>query len=197
MERLARLEVRRRLRAEGEQTYLDSLVSGTDSLLRRWPDPKPVTLRVAILPGDVAGYAPKMADFVREALERWETVGTGVAFRVVADTAGADVTVRWIEQFSRDRDGQTDVTWDRQGVIHHASIVLAVRDTSGVALPDRGLQAIALHETGHAIGLPHSGDPGDAMFPSARVVAPSERDRRTAAALYSLPPGDVRDPGDD
>jgi hypothetical protein len=34
------------------------------------------------------------------------------------------------------------------------------------------------------------------MFPSARALEPTERDRRTAALLYQLPLGDIKDVAD-
>jgi predicted Zn-dependent protease len=46
---------------------------------------------------------------------------------------------------------------------------------------------------GHALGLPHSPDSSDVMFPATQAGALSDRDRRTAQVLYQLPTGPVRD----
>jgi hypothetical protein len=165
----------------------------TDSVVRRWPDREGSPLRVAVLEGGVLGYDPKMAAFVRHALEAWERSEAGVRFQVVLDTALADIVVRWIERFEYDRAGQTDLTWDRLGRVRHAAISLAIRTSAGVVLPDASLLAVAIHETGHAIGLPHSADSSDVMFPATRGSALSLRDRRTAQLLYALQPGSVRD----
>ena len=193
LERLARLAARRQITREGGTTFLDSLLVTTDSVVRRWPDREGAPLRVAIIEGGAAGYDARMAEFVRTALATWEAAGLGLRFTVVGDSADADITVHWIERFGYDRAGQTDLTWDQLGHVRRASIALAVRTSGGVVLPDLALLSVALHETGHALGLPHSADSTDVMFPATRTGALSERDRRTAVLLYRLPPGPVRD----
>ena len=189
--RLARLSARDRLSRLSDGTYLDSLIVSTDSVVRRWPDRWGTPITVNLVEGDVPGYLPKMGDYVRDAFDRWEATTIGVRFRMVPDSSSADIVVRWIDHFDFDRAGQTDLTWDQSGRVRRAAISLAIRSHTGAPLPDGALLAVAVHEAGHAIGLPHSADTNDVMFPATRTGVLTERDRRTVEALYRLPTGPV------
>jgi hypothetical protein len=192
-DRRARLATREQLSREAGGTYLDSLISSTDSVVRRWPDRWGKPIRLYIVEGGIPGYLPKMAGFARDAFDRWEQTGVGIKFQVVSDSARADVMIRWIDHFDFDRAGQTDLTWDQSGRVRRASISLALRTHTGTVLPDPALLSVAVHEAGHALGLPHSSDTNDVMFPATRTGTLTERDRRTIEVLYRLPPGPVRD----
>jgi predicted Zn-dependent protease len=166
----------------------------TDSVVRRWPDRSGVPFKVCLIEGGPSEYQPRMARFVQDALLSWENTGMGVRFDLVSDTTEAEIVVRWIDRFDFDRAGQTDLTWDQAGRIRRAGVSLALRTTSGFPLPDAALVSVAVHEAGHALGMPHSADSNDVMYPATRTGVLSDRDRRTAQVLYQLQPGPVRDP---
>lgn len=185
-----RRALRSAVAAVGSSGYLDSVFS-RDSLLRRWVGRDRDPVRVAIIPGPQGG--PAQIGFLRDALAIWESIGLGLRFREVApgDTT-AEIRVEWVTSLSGPEAGVTHVRSTSQGWILGAMVTLAVELPSGEQLPPEGQRAVAVHEVGHAIGLPHSGDPDDVMFPVTRSSSLTARDRNTATLLYRIPPGPLR-----
>lgn len=191
----ARMAARTLLARDIGQTYLDSMIVSTDSLVRRWPDRGGRPFRVAILEGGSPDYGVRMAGFVREAASRWEAAGVGFWFAFSGDSADADILVRWRESFGNgNQAGVTDLRWSNAGPVVHAYVSLATRNAGDSLFTDEAMLGAAVHELGHAMGLPHSADSGDVMFPVTRVTAVSARDRASAQLLYALPPGSLRSP---
>jgi len=186
---VARLTARLQLTGEADRHYLDSLMVETDSIVRRW-NIEGNSIPYAILPGGPASFTPEMVYDARWAVDTWSPAMIGLPLREVADTLEARLVIRWTDTLSGERAGVTDVVWDQGGRIHRASILLATRSPSnGRPLQTEVRRAVALHEIGHALGLPHSPDPGDAMHPIATRTELSPRDRFSLSLLYSLPAG--------
>ncbi len=174
-------------------TYLDSLLVGADSTVRRWGDRDGRPISIAILLPDQPGAA-RLSARILAAARQWEALGLGVRFAETRDTASADVIVRWIDRFEQDRTGQADMQTGPDGAFFAGRVTIALKDRTNRALSDAEIEMIATHEFGHVLGLPHSGNRSDVMFPVATVGRISDRDRATATLLYSLPPGSLREP---
>jgi hypothetical protein len=178
----------------GPDSYIPAMLAEGDSVLKRWPDRSAhgVAVYLGAATG-VEGYAAEKREVVRQAFVRWERVAAiPVRFQFVGDSATAEVRVRWIERFPIRRAGQADITWNRSGWIVRGTLTMATRTRDGAPLSDDAVYTVALHEIGHLLGLGHSDDPHDVMYPSTEVHDITARDRHTARLLYSVSPGSLR-----
>jgi hypothetical protein len=189
--RAVRLRILRHV--TGPDSYLPAMLGESDSMLRRWPERTGTPLRVHLLPGNVKGYGPELREASRAAFVRWERVGAiPVHFDFVNDSAAADVIVRWVERFPLRRAGQADIRWNGAGWIVNGTLTLATHTSDGFLLEREAVYTVALHEIGHLLGLGHSDNPQDVMFPTTAVHDITPRDRHTARLLYTVPPGSLR-----
>ena len=191
--RAVRAAVRKRI--ADSDTYLGYVLAEDDSVLKRWRD-RTVRMLTIHVGSNLDGDAPEgLERSVRRAFDRWERVGAiPVSFRVIGDSARAEVQVYWIRSFPMIRSGQAEVFWDGDGWIRKGILTLATHDAGGRAITADLLYTVALHEIGHLLGLGHSDEPRDLMFPVTTVSDLTGRDRRSARLLYALPPGSVKAP---
>ena len=193
LELMARSETRRRIRSSGSTTYIAEMLEASgDSMLRRWDNRQTNPIRVWFASTHAANYQPAFVDAIKQAFGQWTNAGVPVRFDFIADSSNAEVTVKWRIQFEIERTGQTDVTWDDDGRIQGAVITLATFDPKGRPMEPQDIQVVATHEVGHLLGLDHSKDSTDIMFPTAKVRDLSDRDVRTVLFLYQLTPGSLR-----
>jgi predicted Zn-dependent protease len=181
------------VRNEQAGTYIADILLERDSALARWPDRKGVPLTVWIQPAsNVHDFSPSFAARVRAAFEEWDALDLPVHFSFVDDSADAEVHVSWIDRFRDPISGRTRWARDDSWTITDANITLAVHHNQGELLEDDAMQAMALHEIGHLLGLDHTGDTTSIMAPRVRVRSLSAADRATARLLYALPAGPIK-----
>jgi hypothetical protein len=188
--------IRALIRENVSGTYLLDVLQQHEQLVMRWPARELNALRVWIdREPDAAGWESGYSLVAERVFDEWREAGFPVAFTMVLDSAGSDIRITWVSRFpesSGRRIGRTNTTRDQHGWMTAAEIIIALHDRTGERLPASLVAGITRHEVGHALGLGHSGNPADVMYPESRTSVISGADRATLHLLYRLPPGVVK-----
>lgn len=166
--------------------------------LSRWPERRNEPLRVWIqTEASFEHWDPQYPVVAERAFEEWEQAGFPIRFDRVRDSAGADIKIVFVQQMPPDdqqvrRIGIARRLRDQDGWLRHGEVIIATHDRSGAPLPAPTVHGTARHEVGHILGLGHSPNPTDVMYPESRTPVISAVDRATLHLIYMLPPGPVK-----
>ena len=185
-----------RLREGAPGTYILEMLAEQGDTLARWPERMNEPIRVWIQPhAEIPDWNRAYPVVAERAFEEWREAGFPVQFNRMRDSAGTDIKILFVHQMppeERRRIGVARRMRDRHGWLFQAEVVIATHDRSGLPLPAETVGGTARHEVGHVLGLGHSPNATDVMFPESRTPTISAMDRATLHLLYMLPPGAVK-----
>jgi hypothetical protein len=181
------------IREHQSDTYLSEILLARDSSLARWkPRSRPLTVWVQQRP-EMEDWDEEYLRAVSDAFMAWDAVQLPhMRFRMVPDSAQADIHVTWIAKFNEQISGRTRWSRDEKWWIVNADIILAIHHQQGDRLDESAMKAMTLHEVGHLLGLDHTTNTGSIMAPRVRIRDLAEIDKATAIVLYSLDAGSYR-----
>lgn len=123
-------------------------------------------------------YNPSYYTQIEKALNYWEEGGNGKlnytpVFKIV-DSENADIRITWVENLEKEKSapegvGGYTIPQIENDRLVHVDMVLGVGDYKGTEwfqYEDETMLVLAKHELGHTLGLEHSNDKEDIMYPN-------------------------------
>ncbi len=175
--------------------YLCFGLSGRpDHRVMRWADgTREIRIRITGPEFEDASTERALQRAAEQGVLTWQ--GTPFPIRILRGGQGdADFEIRWARSLGGNQLGQTHTEWFRQSDesgMRVSALALVTRSpfNQGFMLEAEQVRLTAAHEMGHALGLPHSDDPRDVMYPTNGAARISSADFATMNALYRLPNG--------
>jgi len=179
------------VREHEADTYLSEILLARDSSLARWKPHSHLSVWVQQRP-ELEDWDAEYIEAVSDAFKEWDDVELPVRFRMVSDSAQADIHVTWVPKFNEQISGRTRWSRDENWWIVKADIVLAIHHLQGDRLDQSAMKAMTLHEVGHLLGLDHTQNSGSIMAPRVRIRELAPIDKATVTVLYSVNAGSLR-----
>jgi predicted Zn-dependent protease len=144
---------------------------------KHWkPDDFPLTVYVKSNNSDY--YKSLFRSYVDYALSIWEKADSRIEFKYVSNTRDADIVIMFeenlVDKYDDNYLGITDYRLAYDKKIQKSIIEIGLLKFNNEPVTDGEVKATIIHELGHALGLGHSDNEIDIMFPFINPFSSSD-----------------------
>ncbi|GIK22808.1 MAG: matrixin family metalloprotease [Ignavibacteriaceae bacterium] len=135
---------------------------------KHWEDFR-FPLNIYVMDSNSDYFKSSYKDYVKYALDVWRKADDRIMYNFVKSVNEADISVIFVENLGEEYEenylGLTDYNVDRDKIIDFSKIQISLLKNGNEKVPAGELKATIIHEFGHALGLGHSKNEKDLMYP--------------------------------
>ena len=126
-------------------------------------------LNIYVKGSDSRYFKSSYTEYVKYALDVWRKADDRIMYNFVDSKNHADISVIFVENLGDEYEenylGLTDYDTDENKLIDYSTIQISLLKNGNEKVPAGELKATIIHEFGHALGLGHSKNEKDLMYP--------------------------------